>query len=196
MKQLIAGWGLIGSLLFSPLALANATPGEPSPAFRATDAAGHAHTLTDYIGSWIVLEWYLPQCDQVSALYDSGELPEMQSELRDEGVEWLTIISSPPGPDNLISAEEALALADEQELAASAPFLLDETSVVALAYGVRTAPQFFVISPRGELVYAGALRERDADTSQNHVRTALESAMADEPVELSATQAYGCEVEY
>lgn len=204
MNRLICSLGLAGSLLIPTVATANAVPGEPAPAFRATDAAGHPHTLTDYIGGWVILEWFHPDCEATTSLYESGEIQVLQEEFREKDVKWLTIVSSKPGPRDLLEAEDALELAQTYESAASAPFLLDDTSVVALAYGVEKAPQLFVIDPRGELVYAGALNNPDSSAdsssnssaSDNYVSAALKAAMNGEEVEVPHTQPHGCDVEY
>lgn len=194
MNRFICSLGLAGSVLIATGALAEAAPGEPAPAFRATDAAGQPHTLTDYIGGWIVLEWFHPGCEEVTRHYENGDIQALQEEFREEGVEWLTIVSSKAGPENVLEADEALELAETYELAASAPFLLDDTGVVALAYGVKTVPEFFVINRQGGLVYSGALASPDSDLEDNYVRAALEASMRDEEVETPHTKAYGCEI--
>ncbi len=201
MKSLLGHLLWISSILLSPIALANAIPGDPAPAFRANDAAGQAHTLTDYIGDWVVLEWFHPGCEAVEHHYDSGNLPNLQKSYREEGVKWLTIISSAPGPDNVIEAEEALALKDEHDLEASAPILLDETSVVARAYGVTRAPQIYIIDPRGTLVYSGAPDDSDGsspeaiEAANSHIKATLDAGMAGEEVEVTQTEAYGCKLD-
>ncbi|ROQ20184.1 MULTISPECIES: redoxin domain-containing protein [Marinimicrobium] len=201
MKPLLGHLLWISSLLMPAAALAVATPGDPAPAFRANDAAGQSHTLTDYIGNWIVLEWFHPGCEAVENHYDSGNLPRLQERYREQGVKWLTIISSAPGPDNVIEAEEALALEDTHDLRSSAPVLLDDTSVVARAYGVSKAPQIYIIDPHGTLVYSGAPDDSDGaspeaiEAATSHIEAALEAGLAGEAVETPRTEAYGCELD-
>ncbi len=201
MKSLLGHLLWISSILLSSTALANATPGDPAPAFRANDAAGQSHTLTDYIGDWVVLEWFHPGCEAVDYHYDDGNLPNLQEAYREQGVKWLTIISSAPGPENVIEPEEALALKDTHDLAASAPVLLDETSVVARAYGVTKAPQIYIIDPRGMLVYSGAPDDSDGSSPEaieaatSYIKATLDAGMAGEEVEITQTEAYGCELD-
>jgi len=195
MKQLMYSLGLMG-LLLTPLgAWANVSPGEPAPAFRAADATGHPHTLSDYIGDWIVLEWFHPGCDANKELYESGELQELQARFKEQGIQWLTLVSSPPGPDNVLSEEEAVALAEEYDSQAAAPFLLDETGVVALAYGIDTAPKFFLMNPQGTVVYMGALREEGGDSESNLIETALAEILDGGDVTTPSTTTYGCEID-
>lgn len=194
MKQLMCSLGLMGSLLMPVAAWANVSPGEPAPAFRSADAAGQPHTLSDYIGGWLVLEWFHPDCEFNNALYESGELQALQARFREEGIEWLTIVSSPPGPDNVLTEEEAMALAKEYDSQASSPFLLDETGVVALAYGIDTAPKFFLMNPQGTVVYMGALRE-EGDSGSNLLETALTETLEGGDVTTPSSTAHGCEID-
>ncbi len=198
MTRLLCSLGLAGSLLLSNAALANAATGEPAPAFRATDATGESHTLTDYIGEWVVLEWFHPDCDAVKNHYDDGQMSALQKEFREQDVKWLTVVSSQPGPGNVMNSEEAQEAEAEYEMKSSTPILLDETGVVARAYGVEKAPQVFVIDPQGTLVYTGAPYANGADgdegTGENYLRQALTKAMNGEEVEVTNTQPYGCDV--
>lgn len=191
----------VPAFLMPASVMASAVPGDPAPAFRANDASGKAHTLTDYIGDWVVLEWFHPGCEAVEHHYDSGHLPALQERYREQGVNWLTIISSAPGPDNVIDAEEALALKESHDLSASAPVLLDDTSVVARAYGVTKAPQVHIIDPHGTLVYSGALDDSDGSSTEaiesasSYVEAALDAGLAGETVEITRTEPYGCELD-
>lgn len=205
MKNLLTSLRLVlaAVVLVPGLAFASAAPGEPAPAFRATDAAGASHTLTDYIGEWLVLEWFNKDCPYVQKHYSSGNMQELQKEYTEEkGVNWLTIISSAEGKQGYLEPGEALQVAEEVGLEASAPFLLDPTGVVGRAYGAKTTPHMFVINPQGMVVYAGAIDDNDSANpavipdSKNYVAAALDAAMHGEGVETATTQAYGCTVKY
>lgn len=193
---------LAAFVLLPALALANAAPGEPAPAFRATDAAGTSHTLTNYIGEWLVLEWFNEECPYVQKHYESGNMQKLQEKYTDENVSWLTVISSAEGEPGYLEPAEALAVADDYDLAASAPFLLDTAGVMGRAYGVKATPYIYIIDPHGMVVYSGAVDDNDSENpavipdSENYVVAALEAAMQGEEVEMAATQAYGCSVKY
>ena len=70
------------------------------------------------------------------------------------------------------------------------------------AYATGTFPSTFVIDPKGVLVYAGAIDDRNttdaADVAQakNYVAQALDEAMAGKPVTTPSTLPYGCSVKY
>lgn len=204
MKNLLGIMRLVLALmiLLPGLASANAAPGEPAPAFRATDAAGASHTLTDYIGEWLVLEWFNKDCPQVQKHYSSGNMQKLQRKYTEERVNWLTIISSAEGEKGYLEPGEALQVAEDLGLEASAPFLLDSTGVVGRAYGAKTTPHMFVIDPQGMVVYAGAIDDNDSahsdaiPDSKNYVATTLDAAMDGEEVETTITQPYGCPINY
>lgn len=193
---------LTALFLLPPLAFANAVPEEPAPAFRATDASGESHTLTDYIGGWLVLEWFNKDCPYVKKHYSSGNMQRLQKKYTDEDVTWLTVISSAEGKEGYLEPEEALTVAEEYNLSASAPFLLDTAGVMGRAYGAKVTPHIYVIDPHGMVVYAGAIDDNDSANpeatpdSEDYVVTALDAAMNEEEVEVTTTQAYGCPVEY
>lgn len=204
MKNVLGSMRLVLALviLLPGLAYANAAPGEPAPAFRATDAAGASHTLTDYIGEWLVLEWFNKECPYVQKHYSSGNMQKLQEKYTEERVNWLTIISSAEGKEGYLEPGEALEVAEELGLEASAPFLLDSTGVVGRAYGAKTTPHMFVINPQGMVVYAGAIDDNDSANpdvipeSKNYVAAALDAAIEREEVETTITQPYGCPINY
>ncbi len=194
---------LFASLLALPaLALAVATPGEPAPDFSETDANGNTHSLSDYEGEWLVLEWFNQDCPYVRKHYGSGNMQSLQEKYTEKGVEWLTVISSAEGKQGYLEPEEAKKEAEAHNLNASAPFLLDPNGDMGRAYGAKTTPHMYIINPDGEVVYAGAIDDNDSANpavipdSHNYVAAALDQAMNGEPVETASSQAYGCSVKY
>ena len=73
---------------------------------------------------------------------------------------------------------------------------------MARLYGAKTTPHMFVISPKGKLIYAGAIDDKastdskDIAASKNYVRAALQEDMAGKPVSVPVTKSYGCSVKY
>lgn len=199
-KQLIRSLTLF--LAAPTLALAAAVPGEKAPDFSEVDAAGKTHTLTDYKGEWLVLEWFNKGCPYVRKHYGSGNMQALQKKYTGEDINWLTVISSAEGKQGYLEPAQALEVAESHELNASAPFLLDPDGSMGRAYGAKTTPHMFIINPQGEVVYAGAIDDNDSANpavipdSKNYVAAALDASLAGETVDVSSSRAYGCGVKY
>src|SRR5207237_3342577 len=61
-------------------ALAAPAVNEPAPGFTLTDIHGKAHSLGEYKGKIVVLEWLNHGCPFVRKPYDSGNMPSLQKE--------------------------------------------------------------------------------------------------------------------
>nr|WP_100169302.1 thioredoxin family protein [Microbulbifer agarilyticus] len=184
------------------LALAAAVPGERAPAFSEVDAAGKTHKLKDYEGQWLVLEWFNKDCPYVKKHYGSGNMQALQKKYADADINWLTVISSAKGKQGYLEPAEALDVAKNHKLEASAPFLLDSDGSMGRAYGAKTTPHMFIINPEGEVVYAGAIDDNDSANpavipdSANYVAAALDASLAGKAIEVASSRAYGCSVKY
>src|SRR5207248_10328717 len=110
MKLLLtAVTSLIGTTLFA----ADAPPvGNAAPDFSLTDAKGKPHSLSQYKGKYVVLEWFNPECPFVKKHYGSGNMQKLQDQYTSKGVVWLTIDSNAPGTEGSITAEQAQQIAD------------------------------------------------------------------------------------
>jgi hypothetical protein len=77
--------------------------------------------------------------------------------------------------------------------------LLDESGTVGRAYGAKTTPHMFIITPGGMVAYNGAIdSDRSADKlgETNYVAAALKEMAAEKEVSTAETQPYGCSVKY
>src|ERR1700722_15561188 len=71
-----------------------ATVGQPAPNFTLTGADDKSHSLADYKGKFVVLEWTNPNCPFVHKFYNSGTMQALQKQETAKGVIWLRINSS------------------------------------------------------------------------------------------------------
>ena len=96
---------LFASLLLTTAA-AQAAPrlGEPAPGFTLAGADGKSHSLADYKGKYVVLEWTNHDCPFVKKHYGSGNMQSTQKELTGKGAVWLSIVSSAPGKQGHVDA--------------------------------------------------------------------------------------------
>ena len=176
-------------------------PGQPAPDFSLSDGSGKKHSLSEYQGKFVVLEWTNPECPFVKKHYNSGNMAKVQKAAKDKGVVWLAIDSSAVGKEGYLSPDAAKAAA-QKEYANCAEHLLDADGTVGKLYGAKATPHMFVIDPKGTLLYAGAIDSipsadpSDIAKATNYVQTALDETLAGQPVKTAATKAYGCSVKY
>ena len=188
------------ALLATP-ALAEPKVGAPAPAFTAVDSNGKTVNLSDYKGKTVVLEWTNDGCPYVRKHYGSGNMQALQKKWTDEGIVWLSVISSPPGEQGFADAARANALTSERKAAPSA-VLLDPKQQVAKSYGALVTPHMYIITPEGTLAYAGAIDDKptartgDIKGATNYVDNALSELKRGKPVATPTSRAYGCVVKY
>jgi len=197
-----AGLALItAAVLPTTTAHAAATVGQAAPDFTLRDTGGKTVRLSDFRGRHVVLEWTNPGCPFVQKHYRSGNLPALQKEAVAKNVVWLAINSTAPDHGDYLSPPQLARWMGEQRAAASAT-LMDEDGRVGQAYGARTTPHMYLIDPQGRLIYAGGIdsipsaRIEDIARATNHVRQALDEALAGKPVSRPTAPPYGCSIKY
>ncbi|MCX7868918.1 MAG: thioredoxin family protein [Terrimicrobiaceae bacterium] len=189
--------------LAASAALATASPeiGKPAPEFTLKDCSGKQHSLSDFRGKTVVLEWVNHGCPFVVKHYSAGNMQKLQKDATARGVVWLSICSSAPGKQGHMSAAEAAKKCEEVGSHATA-YLLDEDGQVGRLYAAKRTPEMFVINPEGILVYKGAIDDKpsansaDIPGAKNFVTAALDEVLAGKPVSKPETAAYGCSVKY
>lgn len=175
--------------------------GQAAPGFSVADTHGAMHSLEQYRGKWVVLEWLNHECPYVRKHYDGGAMQALQKKYADQGVVWLSVVSSAPGKQGHFPNERANRLTREKNAAPHA-VLVDEDGTVGRAYDARTTPHMFVIDPQGNVVYMGGIddkgttRAADLQSARPHVDIALQEAMAGKPVSVPVSPPYGCSVKY
>ena len=178
--------------------VASATVGKPAPDFTLTDLDGTAHSLSQYAGKTVVLEWFNPQCPFVKYAHGEGPLLDMAAKETAKDVVWLSINSGGPGRQG--HGVEA-SRAGVAEFGMKNPVLLDEDGAVGHAYGAKKTPHMFVVSPNGTLAYAGGLDNAPMGVPNegervDYVGAALADVRAGNPASTAESAAYGCSVKY
>jgi peroxiredoxin len=175
--------------------------GVAAPDFTLTDTTGTAHSLSDFAGKYVVLEWTNRDCPFVVKHYSEGDMQALQKSMTAEGVVWLQLVSSAEGKQGYLTPVEGETLRESQEMHSTA-MLLDTSGAVGRQYGARTTPHMYLINPEGTLIYQGAIdsikstRQSDIAKAKNYVQAAYDSAKAGEPIEEATTVPYGCGVKY
>ena len=192
----------LSSLIAATLFATDVPPvGSAAPDFSLTDAKGATHSLSQYKGKYVVLEWFNPECPFVKKHYGGGNMQKLQEEYTGKGVVWLSIDSSAPGMEGSLTPEQAQKKMSEWKTKQTA-LLLDPEGKAGRAYGAKNTPDMIVINPEGKIVYEGAIDSKatpnpaDIPTSTNYVKVALDESMAGKPVTNANTKPYGCSVKY
>ena len=198
MKKTIISLAAFGVAVAAMAAFAT-TPGA-APDFKLPSSVGKEVALSDFKGKYVVLEWWNYQCPFVVKHY-SGNMQKTQKELMDKGVVWLTIVSSKPGSQGFVTAEQANEIMKTNRGAPT--FILhDPSGVVGKKYDAQTTPQMVLISPTGEMLYNGAIdsipssRIADLEKAENYLLRAFNEVSAGKPVSMPKTKPYGCNVKY
>lgn len=173
--------------------------GEEAPVFELKDQHGKTHTLSDYKGKIVVLEWFNESCPYCEAVWESGLVPNLIKTLGEQETEvvYLTINSTANKPEEKVLESGADFL---DELKVTVPMLMDYDGTVGKAFGARTTPHMFVIDTEGVLVYQGAIsddrRGKEGDKAETHVIRVVTQLEAGEEVSPSYVQPWGCSVKY
>ncbi|QBE63795.1 redoxin domain-containing protein [Pseudoduganella lutea] len=200
MKKMTTAAILAAGLLTAGFAAAQATVGQPAPAFTAVDTAGKQVSLDSYKGKYVVLEWVNPDCPFVKKHYDSGNMPATQKHAAAKDVVWLSVSTSGDATKNPKVATSLNSWTKEKSATPTA-LVLDDGKI-GRAYGAKTTPHMYLIDPAGKIVYAGAIDSKpssnasDIASSTNYVIQAIDEAKAGKAVSKPVTQPYGCSVKY
>lgn len=201
MKKTILTFALLIIIAIPAFAHKKAEIDKKAPNFTLTDSKGNAHSLADFKGKYVVLEWINFDCPFVKKHYDGDNMQNIQKEYAAKGVVWLAICSSAPEKQgHFDNAEINKRIADHK--ANMTAYLIDEDGKVGKMYDAKTTPHMYVINPDGILIYAGAIDsikstdKEDIPKSENYVKSALDAAMSGKPVATKTTPPYGCSVKY
>lgn len=198
LKQLLT---LLTAALIATSAWATPEIGQPAPAFTVIDSKGVSHSLSDFAGKTVVLEWTNHDCPFVRKHYETDNMQSLQREMTAQGVVWLSVISSAPGTQGFVSSAQADQLTADRNAAPTA-VLLDSDGVMGRAYDARVTPHMYVIDSNGVLRYAGGIdslptaKHEDVAKADPYFATAARAVLAGETVERSISRPYGCTVKY
>jgi peroxiredoxin len=187
--------------LTAPASAQSPQVGEPAPNFTLQSASGETHTLDDFEGQYVVLEWLNFGCPFVGKHYDSGNMQSLQETYREKGVAWLSIVSSAKGEQGYYPPKEMVQQKQKHDGNMTA-ILMDTSGEVGRTYGAKVTPHMYVINPEGTLIYKGGIDDKpttdvaDVEGATNYVRAALDQAMNGEEVDVKRAQPYGCTVKY
>lgn len=194
---------IIGGLMVSDNLTAQAAPeiGKPAPNFATKDINGKDVQINDLKGKIVVLEWSNFGCPFVKKHYDSKNMQDLQKAYKDKVV-WITIFSSAPGKEgHMATPAEAIKEVQSHGLQSS-HVILDPQGTIGKSYEAKTTPHMFVIDPKGNIAYMGAIDndtsadKNKAKSAKNYVVAAINALSSGKEVEEKVTPPYGCSVKY
>jgi peroxiredoxin len=197
MKTTIA---VLTAMTLAAGAFAAVEVGQPAPDFTGTTIDGKTIHLSDFKGKIVVIESYNADCPYCHNQYKTGAMQALQQELAAKGVVWLLVNSVNPNNPSHRTPEQAKAEMAAEKMHVTA-WIDDSSGTIGHLYDMKTTPDMYVINKDGILVYEGAIDDRpdpfhDPAKARNYVREAVNSLLADKPVEISQTKPYGCSVKY
>jgi peroxiredoxin len=178
-----------------------ATVNQQAPNFTLTAADGETHSLSDFEGKYVVLEWLNYGCPFVQKHYESGNMQQLQKTYTEKDVVWLSIVSSAEGKQGYYPPNEMLEQKKKHDGEMTA-ILMDTSGEVGRTYGAQVTPHMYVINPEGQLIYKGGIDDKpttdtaDIEGATNYVQLALDQAMSGEEVKVQTARPYGCTVKY
>jgi len=158
--------------------------GQPAPDFTLTDLDGVRHSLKDYRGQVVVLNFWSAECPHAQR----SDL-EVVSYLETWGekVALLCIASN---------ANESLEMLSQVAAERCLPVMLhDPRQEVADLYGAVTTPHVFVVDQNGILRYQGAFDDvnfRQRTPTQHYLRQAVDAVLSGRRPDPGETPSYGC----
>jgi peroxiredoxin len=170
-----------------------AAASDAAPDFTLEDADGKKHSLADFKGKVVVLEWTNPDCPFVRRHYKAETMRKLAVKYADKGVVWVAVNSTKTN-----KPADSKAWTKENDL--PYPTLQDPEGTVGKAYGAKTTPHMFVIDKDGKIAYQGAIDDDPTGdkgpSAVNYVDAALERLVNGEQPETVRTKSYGCSVKY
>ncbi len=174
---------------------------EKAPAFSLQSVSGETHTLEQYKGKYVVLEWMNFRCRTVDLLYKNRVLPTMQQAFKEKDVVWLSIVSEALGKQGQVAPDKMRKQLEKRGGNQDA-VLMDVEGIVGPQYEAVVSPHFALVDPEGMLIYQGAFDNQPDgelpgnESAINYVSDALNQSMNGKEVQNPVTEAYGCPIRY
>ena len=144
-------------------------PVVPAPDFTLTDQYGETHTLSDYQGQTVFLNFWATWCGPCKM-----EMPDIQAlyEAWDENAGDLVVLGvAGPGIGQEGSAEDIAAFLEENGY--TYPVVMDDTGALFYQYGISAYPTTFMIDTEGNVFgyVQGAVSREVMDDIVEQTRT-------------------------
>jgi hypothetical protein len=173
-------------------------PGDPMPrtGTRAVGVDGLEIVVDNYMGdAGTLVIFTCNSCDYGKRL--NRRAVELAHLYRLQGIGAMLINSNDPSYDSADGLEQMKTMAQELEL--KVPYVVDDGSVIAKAFGATVTPEVFLFDGGGRLVYRGAVNDDPdgvLDAGQEWLAWALDSLVKGDDVSQPVTRAVGCDIRF
>lgn len=160
----------------------------PVPDFSLQDLLGNPHQISDFRGQFVVLNFWSAECPW------SERADQELAKLKDEWGERVQLLYIAP---NANESKEMIASAAQARQIPTSQLLLDPEQKIADLFDAQTTPHFFVIDPKGTLVYRGGLDDatfRQRTPTQQYLKNAMAALLAKKKPPIAETTPYGCAI--
>jgi thiol-disulfide isomerase/thioredoxin len=169
--------------------------GAKAPAFSLANAVdGKTYAFKPGDGKISVVFFTCNQCPYAKAF--EPRLIEIAKQYASKGVTFYAIDSN----DEARYAEESLANMKDRAVTKGYPYpyLKDNDSSIAHAYGARVTPHVYVIDQKGTLRYRGYVDDsaRPEERTKTGLTDALDALLANKTVASTETRAFGCTIKW
>ncbi|MEE3037004.1 MAG: thioredoxin family protein [Bacteroidota bacterium] len=166
----------------------------PSPSLQMTSVDNRSYQLDDHFKqNGLLIVFTSNTCPFVVAWEDRYKLVE--TICKENGIDMLYINSNHKKrlDDDSFEAMQAHAKSMDYQF----PYLLDEKSQLANAFGAKTTPHIFLFNAQKKLVYMGAIDDNYTsarEVTEFYLKDAIESLVFSKPIQNAETKAVGCSI--
>ena len=169
-----------------------------APDFKLKDTSGKIHTLSQYKGKVVVLEFFNPDCPFIKRAHQNPDIKALIRNAKAEGVIWLGVNSNAAGKQGATLERNLKGIS---ALGLEFPILLNPNGDVGKAYNATRTPEVFLIGKEGTIRYRGAV---DSSGGSKHatkevqpfLKTALKQYQSGQPITAKKTKPWGCSIKY
>ena len=122
--------------------------------------------------------------------------PELNKLTKESGMGFVLVNSNQAKRNGDDSMDKMIAHAKEKGYA-DIPYVVDENSKLANAFGAKTTPHVFLFDKKMKLVYEGAIDDnfKDASSVSNpYLRNAIHNLLSNKKIDPNNTKSVGCSI--
>lgn len=166
----------------------------PSPGKKMKDISGKEYSFTDVKKkNGLLVVFSCNTCPWVIKNQQVGSEGYQYALKKEVGV--IVLNSNEAQRGSADSKEAMLNYAKEQQY--QWPYVLDENSAMADAFGAKVTPECYLFDKDMKLVYHGAITDNPktpAESTREHLKRAIDEITEGKPVSMNTSKAMGCSI--